>query len=233
MRRISILNCCGLLLLGGCVSPGERSEPTTTTARAATPADTEPDHLALAAAHLDRGEESAALPHLMAHVQARPNAVMIRAYLAELMLKLGKLDESWLHFERYTRDAHGMPGQPQKHLVHCHTRLMEIAQQRNDAYAEALHRGIGLTLMVRQWEAEPVGEDRTLGEQTLTNAAAALREATRLRPTEPKGYLYLSEVLGRLGQPSAARATAKRGVALLPDATLTDDDVARLLHTVQ
>ena len=230
MRRIAALIGSGLIALGGCVSPiGERVEPSPT-ARGATP---EPDHLAIAAACLDRGDESAALPHLMAHVKARPDAVMIRAYLAELLLKLERVDESRQHFERYVRDADGLGGQPRKHLVHCHTRLMEIAQQKNDAFGESLHRGIGLVLMVRQWDTETNLIDRKMTEQTLANAATALRESTRTRPNDPRGFVYLSEVYARLGQPSAARATAKRGAALLPDAALTDDETTRLTHAAE
>lgn len=228
MRRIAALIGSGLVALSGCVTPiGERNEPEPIV-RGATP---DPDHLATAAACLDRGDESAALPHLMAHVKARPDAVMIRAYLAELLLKLDRVDESRQHFERFVRDAVGLSGQPRKHLVHCHTRLMEIAQQKNDSFGESLHRGIGLMLMVRQWETETDLIDRKMTEQTLTNAASALREATRTQPNDPRGFVYLSEVYARLGQPSAARATAKRGVALLPDASLTEDEMSRLTHT--
>jgi Tfp pilus assembly protein PilF len=230
MRRLAALIGSGFLALGGCVSPtAERSEPAPAV-RGATP---EPDHLALAAACIDRGDESAALPHLTAHVTARPDAVMIRAYLAELLFKLDRVDESRSHFERYVRDADGMSGQAGKHLVHCHTRLMEIAQRSDDEYREALHRGIGLVLLVRQWETEPPTDGPPLTEPTLANAAAALREATRVRPTDPRGFMYLSEVYARLGQHSAARAAGKRGAALLPDASLTGEEVARLARAAE
>ena len=227
MRQAAIVIGSGLLLLGGCVTPnGERNEPSQTV-RGATP---EPDHLAIAASCLDRGDESAALPHLTAHVQARPDAVMIRAYLAELLLKMDKVDESRLHFERYVRDADGTTGQSQKHLVHCHTRLMEIAQQKDDSFGESLHRGIGLVLMVRQWDASVEPVDRKMTEKTLSNAAAALRAAVQRRPTDPRGFAYLSEVYSHLGQQSAARAAARRGAALLPDAKLTENETVRLIQ---
>jgi tetratricopeptide (TPR) repeat protein len=223
LRRTGTLLTAGVFLLGGCTTTVSLRNPSTTvTVRSAPP--TDDDHLAKAAACLDRGDEPAALPHLVAHVQARPDAVMIRAYLAELLLKLGREDESRRHFERYTRDAAGLTGQPQRHLVHCHTRLMEIAERRNDPFGESLHRGIGLVLLVRQWDAEPDPGAPGLTEQTLTKAAVALREARTRKPSDPRVHLYAAEVYWRLGQPSAARAAARLAKALLPDPWVTDDE---------
>lgn len=227
MRRAGTILTAVAVWAGGCAAPftNPTSDPAETIAvRGAPPAD-EADHLAKAAACLDRGDEPAALPHLAAHVRARPDAVMIRAYLAELLLKLGKLDEARGHFERYTRDAAGMGGKPGEHLVHCHTRLMEIAQQQDDPYREKLHRGIGLVLLVRQWEAEPTPPDPVQVEQTLAKAAAELREAKREKRADPRADVYAAEVWSRLGQPSAARAAARRAVAQMPDAALTTAEV--------
>jgi predicted Zn-dependent protease len=223
MRRLAYILTASAVLLGGCVATFTTTTPVgTLTVRGATP-EADADHLAKAAACIDRGDETAAVPHLSAHVTAQPDAVMIRAYLAELLLKLGRLDESRRHFERYTHDAAGMSGQPGQHLVHCHTRLMEIAGKQDDTFRESLHRGIGLVLLVRQWDAEPsdtTAEDVTT--PTLAKAAAALREARAARPTDPRPLVYLAEVYARQGQPSAARSAARRAASLLPDAGLTD-----------
>ncbi len=231
MRRAAVILTAGVALAAGCVT--RPVEPTTV--RAAPPEPAEPDHLALAASCIDRGDEPAAVTHLSAHVKARPDAVMIRAYLAELLLKCGRPADARTQFERFTRDAAGQDGKPRTHLVHCHTRLMEIAEQGGDRYAEHLHRGIALVLLVRQWE----GESRSpspratpeLIEPTLAKAAAALRQAAEVRPTHPRPRVYLSEVYDRLGQPSAARSQAKRAVSTLPDASLTAEelDAARRL----
>ena len=59
-------------------------------------------------------------------------------------------------------------------------------------------------------------------ESTLALAGRALREAERLKPTDPRPAAYLAEVYGRLGQVGAARAAAQRAEARLPDAVLCD-----------
>jgi predicted Zn-dependent protease len=224
MRRFALF-VSALLLVFGCASPEpERLPPAVEReymlARAAPPAE-EVDHLAEAAACVDRGDEPAAVPHLQAHLTARPDAVMIRAYLAELLLRTGKPAEAREQFERFTRQACGMTGATGQHLVHAHTRLMEIAEAGEDKFAEQLHRGIAMVLLVRKWDAEPTVDGGQLAESTLAQAGRALREAERRRPADPRAAVYLAEVYERLGQASAARAAAKRGLAQLPDAGLT------------
>ena len=189
----------------------------------------EKDHLALAAERLDRGDDAAALPHLKAHVKAHPDAVMIRAYLAELHLKLGNAPAARTEFERVVADAQGAPpGPARRHLVHCHTRLMEIAQADDDAFAEHLHRGIGLLLLVQQWESDPERRDDVASEQTLSKAAAALRKAKDDRPADARVNLYLADVYDRLGSASAAKAARRAAKAALPDGSLTAWERERL-----
>jgi thioredoxin-like negative regulator of GroEL len=224
MRRLAVC-ACGLLLTGCASTPGERLppavEPEVLIARAAPPADVA-DHLARAAACVDRGDEPAAVPHLVAHLNARPDAVMIRAYLAELFLRTGKPVNARHEFERFARQASGMYGEAGRHLVHAHTRLMEIAADANDAFAEHLHRGIALVLMVRRWESEPQADDGQLAEATLVKAGRELRQAERRKPTDPRANVYLAEVYGRLGQLTAARTAARR--VTLPDVSLTESE---------
>lgn len=189
----------------------------------------EKDHLSLAAEKLDRGDDAAALPHLKAHVKAHPDAVMIRAYLAELHLKLGNSTASRTEFERVVADAQGSPpGPARRHLVHCHTRLMEIAQALDDPFAEQLHRGIGLLLLVQQWDSEPDRGDEVSTEQTLSKAAAALRKAKDERPDDARVNLYLGDVYERLGSHSAAMTARRSAKAALPDASLTGWEKERL-----
>ena len=187
------------------------------------------DALTRAADCLDRGDEPGALPHLRAHVDAHPDALMIRAHLAELLLKHGQPDEARGQFERFITDAQRTTGPANAHLTHCHARLMAIAEQSGDAYREGLHRGIGLVLLVRKWDADPDRRDETAAEQTLAKAAAALRAAAAERPGDPRAHLYLSEAYARLGQPSAARAALRVARAGLPDPTVTPDESERIV----
>lgn len=232
MRRLAAC-ACGVFVVGCASTPEERLpsavEPEVLIARAASPSEPAVDHLASAAACVQRGDEPAAVPHLEAHLAARPDAVMIRAYLAELLLRTGRAADSRAEFERFTRQACGMTGEAGRHLVHAHTRLMEIAEVANDPFAEHLHRGIALVLMVRQWDGEPSVDHGELTEATLAKAARELRQAERRKPTDPRPHVYLAEVYDRLGQPNAARTAAGR--VRLPDAGLTEveRDVVRKL----
>jgi cytochrome c-type biogenesis protein CcmH/NrfG len=184
---------------------------------AAAPAD---DSLAKAAELLDRGDETAALPHLRAHVRAHPEAVVIRAHLAELLFRAGQSDEARGHFERYVADAQRLAGPAHERLVHCHTRLMTIAEDTNDAYGEHLHRGIGLVLLVKRWDTER--PDEVAAEQTLAKAASALRAAIAERPGDARAHLYLAEAYRRLGQPTAAQSALRMAKARLPDPAVTE-----------
>lgn len=227
-RRLSV-GACGLLL-AGCASPPVEKlppavEPELVIARAAPPADV--DHLTRAAACVERGDETAAVTHLEAHLAARPDAVMIRAYLAELLLRIGRTADAREQFEWFTRQACEQTGPAGKHLVHAHTRLMEIAADA-DVFSEHLHRGIALVLMVRQWASEPGVDGGELAEATLAKAGRELREAERRKPTDPRPAVYLAEVYDRLGQPTAARAAARRATAMLPDGGLGDGERERL-----
>lgn len=233
MRRAALLLLTGTV--AGCTAPQVRPPSAPAVEAVARGADPEPtaevDHLGRAAELLDKGDTAAAVPHLTAHVRAYPDAVMIRAYLAESHFKLGELAKARPHFVRFVRDAAGMKGPAGNHLTHCHTRLMEIAAAEDDAFGEHLHRGIGLVLLVRQWDADPqpdAPELDELTETTLVRAAGALKIAREIDAKDPRVHLYLSEVWGRLGQHSAARAAMKTAKALLPDAGLNADELRRV-----
>src|SRR5262245_34716943 len=85
-----------------------------------------PDALALAAACLDRGDDAAAVGHLAEHVKLHPDEVMTRAMLAELLFRLGRYPAARAEFDRVVADAQPTTGPPHDHLVHCHTRLMQM-----------------------------------------------------------------------------------------------------------
>jgi tetratricopeptide (TPR) repeat protein len=186
------------------------------------------DSLTRAAECLERGDDAGALPHLRAHVRAHPGAVMIRAHLAEVLYRLGKSAEARTQFERVVADAQPLTGGARKHLVHWHTRIMEIAQAANDEYAESLNRGIGLMLLVRRWDAEPGRRDEAAAERTLVKALAALRAARAARPGDARANLYIADALERLGQVSAARAARRAAKAALPDAGVTATEIDRI-----
>ena len=103
--------------------------------------------LSLAAAELEKGDESAACRYLGRYVAARPNDLKVRAYYAELLLRRRQTPAARAEFERYEADAQEHSSSTSKQLVHCHSRLARIAAEQGDEYAEHLHRGIGLYLL--------------------------------------------------------------------------------------
>jgi predicted Zn-dependent protease len=165
-----------------------------------------PDALALAAVCLDRGDDAAAAGHLAVHVQLHPDEVMTRAMLAELLFRLGRYPAARVEFDRVVADAQPASGSPHDHLVHCHTRLMQMAEAADDPFEENLHRGIAFLCLVDRWDADPARRDEAMAEATVGKAVKALREAKAERPSDPRVNLYLAEAYSRLGPPSASRA---------------------------
>jgi thioredoxin-like negative regulator of GroEL len=145
MMRIAVaLAFC--LAFAGC-----HSVPTTVV-RGVAP-DDEFDHLRAAALLVDRGQIAPAIPHLKAHLKLHPDAPMIRAYLAELLLKTGHDAEARTHYEMFVREAGGQDGLAKHHLVHAHTKLMEIAAESDDTFREQFHRGAALLHLANEGDA--------------------------------------------------------------------------------
>jgi hypothetical protein len=210
------------LFLGLCVGchalmPSHLTEPPESAAEvsnapATPPVDTD-DSVQQAASCVERGDEAGAVPHMLHHVQAHPDQIMIRAYLAELLLRLKRLPEAQRHFERFIADAQQVTGPANQHLIHCHTRLMEIAQDREDAYSEHLHRGIGLLLLARQKGVLAQADDPALPQKLLCRAAKELNEAQTLQPGEARPCIYLFEVWTALDQPLPASKALRQARA--------------------
>jgi tetratricopeptide (TPR) repeat protein len=225
-----VLRCIGVCLLGLCLGchsfvPAEgvaevrpagqtaETQPTATPAQPAPPPapakeekpGAEPGdavrELNLAAEALEKGDETTACQHLARYLASRPDHAAVRAHHAELLLHLGRLPEARAEFERF---ADACPGETEgqlKQLIHCHSRLMEIAENEpEDEYAEHLHRGIGLFLLARQRAAVQDAAGKSGTESLLCKAAAELTLARLEHPDEarPSWYLYL--VWSRLEQ---------------------------------
>ena len=161
-------------------------------------------HLSLAAACLEKGEPASAEPHLAKYVTAFPDHHVVRAHWAELLLRLKRRPEARAQFERFVADIQDVPELASKHLIHCHSRLMEIAEAEGDDYAEHLHRGIGLFLLARERAALGDPDEGALTvEGVLCKAAGELTVARVRRRDEARPSWYLYEVwtcLDRRGQ---------------------------------
>jgi len=156
------------------------------------------NHLSLAPAYLEENNADNACAHLAQYVDANPDQLPIRARYAELLLRSRRLSEARAQFEQLVCDSQAQGGTPD--LIHSHSRLMEIAEESEDAYNEHLHRGIGLFLLARKRATLPDPEEDLPAEGLLCKAAAELTLAKQQRPEEARPPWYLYEVWSRLGQ---------------------------------
>jgi tetratricopeptide (TPR) repeat protein len=158
------------------------------------------NHLSLAAAYLENGEEKLACTHLAEYLKAHPEHLSIRVHLAEMLLKLHRLDEARAELERYVAEAQDIPEEKAEHLFHCHSRLVDIAEEAGDEYSECLNRGIGLYLLACQRATLPDPDGELSAEGLLCKAAGQLTLAERRRPEEARPCWYLYEVWSQLAQ---------------------------------
>ena len=183
----------------------------------------EDDPLTLAADSLARGDEPTAANHFEVYVRRNPDQLMFRVHLADLLFKLQRTVDAKPHYERFIADAQESTGTPQSRLVHCHTRLMEIAREADDRFAELLHRGVGLVLLTRQ-----ESEDRETREEILCKAIATLVEAKTLRPSDPRVCVYLGEAHERAGNRRAADTARAVARNRMTPQSLTSNELRQL-----
>jgi hypothetical protein len=179
--------------------------------------DPAPDHLTLVAECLERGDQANAAVHLEAYVRLHPEQIMFRAQLAEMLVRIDHDDAAKIQFERFAADARKATGAPKEHLVHVHTRLMEIGQRQGDRFAELYHRGVGLFLLVKEEDTKPK-RDEEFCEEMLCQAFKALNEAKELNSDDARLRMQLAEVYDRMGNRRAAnveRIAARTAVVAL------------------
>jgi tetratricopeptide (TPR) repeat protein len=177
-------------------------------------------HLSLAAAYLEIGERSRACIHLAEYVHSHPLQVMVRAQLAELLWQLGRSNQAQGEFERCVETAQEQD-ETGKLLIHCHSRLMDIAADQDDDYGEHLHRGIGLYLLARESEALDEAGQKLPTEALLCKALGELTLAQEKRSDEARPYWYLYLVWSRLGQRVPANHSLQGADAAGPFSYLT------------
>ena len=137
--------------------------------------------------------------------RTNPEVLLMRCRYADLLLEQKQVKEARQEMELFVRDAQEMGDAALKHLIHTHSRLVEVAQAEADEYAECLHRGIGLCLLARQRAALPEPDGELSCEGLLCKAAGELAVARRLRPAEARPCWYLYLVWSRLAQRHPAR----------------------------
>jgi tetratricopeptide (TPR) repeat protein len=163
------------------------------------------NYLSLAAAYLDCDRLDAACIQLATYLHYHPEQFMIRAHFAELLLKLERFFEARDEFERFADDCPTLDGNDLKQMIHCHSRLMEIAETIDDEYAQHLHRGIGLYLLAKHRAKAGSAHDELPPEGLLCKAAAELTQARLRQPDQARPSWYLYQVWSRLGRHQTAR----------------------------
>jgi hypothetical protein len=153
---------------------------------------------------------------------------VVRAHYAELLLRLHHETEARGEFERFAADCPGRTVAHLKQLIHCHSRLMEIAEAENRDYEEHLHRGIGLYLLARQHANLEEATGEMSEESLLCKAAAELTMAHTQHPDRAQPSWYLYEVWSRLDQQKTALRCLHDADAAAPFSYLTSAEQSAL-----
>lgn len=176
-------------------------------------------HLSLAAAHLEKGDSATACVHLASYLQAHPENGLMRVHHAELLWRLKKHREARTAFESALADNES--DLPTSHQIHCHSRLMQLAEIEENEYAEHLHRGIGLLLLARERAALGENAGELTVESLLCRAAGELTLARLQRPDEARPCWYLYRAWSGLGQSQPAQRWLREANAQAPFSDLT------------
>jgi tetratricopeptide (TPR) repeat protein len=191
------------------------------------------NHLSLAAAHLENGDDEAACAHLGLYVADHPEHVLVRGQYAELLLKLKRVEAARGELARLVADEQDKGKEALNEMIHCHSRLVEIAEDQEDDYAAHLHRGIGLYLLAGQRAGLDDPDDELPVEGLLCRSASELALARMLRPHEARPYWYLYTVWSRLGQKDSARACLREAAAAAAFTDLTPAEQRSLMLACQ
>ena len=178
-------------------------------------------HLSLAAAALADGDDEQACDHLSRFVQTQPEHRNARFFLAELLLQRGQHAAARAHYEQTIAACQAGEHADLRHLLHCHGRLLAIAEALDDEYEIELHKGIGLVLLAqaRGQLGDPAGELPV--EALLCRAAGCLAAAHALRPEEARPCWYLHVVWRQLGQTQPSQRWLSEAHAAAPFSSLT------------
>jgi tetratricopeptide (TPR) repeat protein len=186
------------------------------------------NYLSLAAAYLALGKEEQAAEQLKQYLDKQPDHYVVRGEFAELLLRLDRLEEAREQFERFEADIQDHETLARQHLVHCHSRLLEIAERLEDDYAVHLHRGIALYWLARQRAELTDAGDELSSEGLLCQSASEFVLARRERPEEARPCWYLHEVWSQLALCQPATRWLRAADEAAPFSYLTPAEQRRL-----
>jgi tetratricopeptide (TPR) repeat protein len=180
--------------------------------------------LSMAAAYLEKGDDRLAAACLDRYLTAQPDHYVVRTHYAELLCRLKQPERAKQQLERFIADIQDRDDLAARHLASAHGRLMDLAVEEHDLYAEHLHRGIGLYCLACRRDL-PTGPDAPSSrEALLCRAAAELAEARQERPDLARPCWYLHCVWSALAQrqPSVRWLLAAEGNVQAGDLTVSE-----------
>jgi tetratricopeptide (TPR) repeat protein len=156
--------------------------------------------LSLAAAHLQQGDSSQALPWLGRYLTAEPNHHQVRLQYAEMLRRQGDLSSAMQQYETIVETV-GDAGADANLLFAAQQNLLDLATEAGDRYREHLYRGVGVYRLAEARMDLPAGAgDDPSAESLLFRALAELERASALRPGSARPLWYLHLVWKRLNQ---------------------------------
>ena len=187
------------------------------------------NHLGLAAAYLEQGDETSACNHLGSYVSAHPTDLSTRSQYAELLLRQRRYLEARGQWELVVADAQAREGDWLKPLIEAHSRLVELAEVADDPYEEHLNRGIGFYLLAQRQQQLGDGLGGLTCEGLLCKAAGELSAAQDVRQSEAKPAWYLYRVWRQLGQHQPAQCALQSALRAAPFSHLSAAEHRSLL----
>src|SRR5262249_35150847 len=142
---------------------------------------------------LERDDHARACALLRIYAERHPESKHARAFIAEVLAKLGNSSEAAVEFEKAVERLQGDKKIDLALLVHCHGRLLDLADAASDEYQIHLNRGLGLYWLAQQDRRTDEPGEAPPTESILCKAALELTLAHSLAPSEaqPAWYLYL------------------------------------------
>lgn len=186
------------------------------------------NHMSMAAAFLEKGDDAKACEQLAKYVEAHPEHLVVRAHYAEMLMRLHRVGDARTQYERYLAAAQEQTSPAVAQLVQAHSRLMDIAAATEDDYASHLHRGIGLYWLAVQRAATDAPEGELPVEGLLCKAAGELTMARVRRPDEARPCWYLHNVWSRLAQQQPAQRWLRAAQNAAPHTYLTPAEQRQL-----
>jgi tetratricopeptide (TPR) repeat protein len=174
-----------------------------------------------ASAALERGDHAQACEFLRLYAERHPESKQARVFYAEVLTKLGQAAEASVQFEMAIARLQEDKSIDLALIVHCHGRLLDLADADADDFHVHLHRGLGLYWLAQQKPKGDDPDDAGLYESVLCRAAMELTYAHSLATDEARPTWYLHLIWRQLGQSAPAQRWLRDANGASPFSYLT------------